>query len=91
MIGRRIFLVGNEESPSIWEAPRPILDFQISQKVLRQKGEFKLTISDIFNKPFNFYQDKDDNGRYDAAGADFLRISRLNGTNVNLSFNYTLK
>lgn len=90
MIGKRIFLVGNEQNPNIWEAPRPLLDFQVSQKVFKRNGEFKLTLSDIMNKKANFYQDKNDNGKYDVS-SDFLRMSRRYGTNVTLSFLYNFK
>ncbi|SEW23271.1 TonB-dependent receptor domain-containing protein [Chitinophaga arvensicola] len=85
-IGRRIFIVGNDTEPDVYEAPRSLLDFMVSQKVFR-KGEIKLTVSDILNQSANFYQDINDNGKYDAA-SDFLRISTKGGTNVNLSFSY---
>ncbi|MFX1703424.1 carboxypeptidase-like regulatory domain-containing protein [Chitinophaga sp. CC14] len=85
-IGRRIFIVGNDTEPDVYEAPRSLLDFMVSQKVFR-KGEIKLTVSDILNQSANFYQDNDDNGRYDKT-SDFLRISTKGGTNVNLSFSY---
>jgi TonB-dependent receptor len=88
IIGRRIFLVGNDQNPNIWEAPRPLLDFQITQKVLNKKADIKLSVSDILNKQANFYQDKNANGKYDEAGGDFLRISRKTGTNISLSFLY---
>lgn len=87
IIGRRIFLVGNDQNPNIWEAPRPVLDFQITQKVLHRKADVKLSVSDILNRRANFYQDKNNNGKYDEAG-DFLRISRKTGTNISLSFLY---
>lgn len=87
MIGRRIFLVGNDTNPHIWEAPRPLLDFQVAQKFLNKKAEVKLNVSDIFNKRANFYQDKNDNGKFDES-ADFLRISKRPGTNFSLSFLY---
>jgi outer membrane receptor protein involved in Fe transport len=90
MVGRRIFLVGNEQNPSIWEAPRPLLDFQVSQKILKKKAEIKFTISDILNKSANFYQDKNSNGSYDE-NQDFLRISRVSGTGYSLSFTYNIK
>jgi outer membrane receptor protein involved in Fe transport len=89
VVGRRIFLVGNAQNPHIWEAPRPLLDFQVSQKVLRQRAEIKFTVSDILNKRANFYQDKNEDGKYDAA--DFLRISRRPGTNFSLSVSYNFK
>ncbi|MET3875722.1 TonB-dependent receptor [Chitinophaga sp. OAE865] len=85
-IGRRIFIVGNDTEPDVYEAPRSLLDFMVSQKVFR-KGEIKLTVSDILNQSANFYQDNNDNGKYDKT-SDFLRISTKGGTNVNLSFSY---
>jgi hypothetical protein len=66
------------------------LDFQISQKLLNKRAEIKLNVSDILNKTANYYQDKNNNGKYDAAG-DFLRISRRTGTNVSLSFAYNIR
>lgn len=86
-IGRRIFLVGNEQNPHIWEAPRPVFDFQVSQKFLRSKGEVKFTIADLLNKMARFYQDRNDNDKYDEDG-DFLRISRKTGTTLGLSVSY---
>jgi outer membrane receptor protein involved in Fe transport len=85
-IGRRIFIVGNDTEPDVYEAPRSLLDFMVSQKVFH-KGEIKLTVSDILNQSANFYQDNNDNGKYDKT-SDFLRISTKGGTNVNLSFSY---
>lgn len=89
MVGRRIFLVGNEENPNIWEAPRPLLDFQVSKKLFNDKAGIKFTITDLLNRKQNFYQDMNENGKYDATG-DFLRISRLPGTTLGLSFVYNL-
>lgn len=89
MIGRRIFLVGNETNPHIWEAPRPLFDFQVSQKLLKDRAGVKFTITDLLNRKANFYQDKNDNGKYDVTG-DFLRISKLTGTTLSLSFVYNL-
>ena len=50
IIGRRILYVGNEQVPPIWEAPRPLLDYQIAKKIWKNKGEIKLNISDILNQ-----------------------------------------
>jgi len=86
----RIFLVGNDENPHIWEAPRPLFDFQVSQRILKGKGDIKFTISDILNKRADFYQDKNDNGKYDN-NVDFLRVSKLSGTTFSLSFLYKIK
>lgn len=88
--GRRILYVGNDEMPAIWEAPRPLLDLQIAKKVIKNKGEFRLNISDILNQRANFYHDLDKNKKY-TTGVDALALTRKYGTNVSLTFNYTIK
>lgn len=89
MIGRRIFLVGNAENPNIWEAPRPLIDLQVSKKLMKDKAGIKFSITDLLNRKTNFYQDMNENGKYDAVG-DYLRISRKAGTTLTLSFVYNI-
>lgn len=90
-IGRRILYVGNEVTPEIWEAPRPLLDFQIAKKVLKNKGEVKLSISDLINKSAYFYHDVDNNKTYKAGSPDAVAIRRKYGTNFSLTFGYNIK
>ena len=90
MIGRRILYVGNDAVPEIWEAPRPLFDFQVAKKLYKNKAEIRLNISDIFNQRANFYHDINDNGKYDGK-KDALAISRSYGTNINITFGYTFK
>lgn len=87
-IGRRIWLVGIDQDPHVWEAPRSVLDFQISKNIGRY-GELKLTVGDLLNQKLNFYQDMDDNGKY-SPEKDQLIISNRFGTNITVGFNYTL-
>jgi len=89
-IGRRIYYVGGNDFPPVWEAPRPLLDLQVAKKVMKTRGEFRLNISDIFNQRANFYHDLNDNGKYDS-NVDALAISRKYGSNVSISFGYKLK
>lgn len=93
-IGRRISLVGgsvvggsDSDQPPIWENPRPVLDFQIAKKVIKNKGEVKLNIADIFNRQAIFYTDINDNKKYDK-NVDAFAIKRKYGTNVSISFGY---
>ena len=86
MIGRRIQYVGNDQIPPIWEAPRPLLDFQIAQKIWSKKGEIKLNVSDILNQTAKYYHDLNNNKKYD--NADALAIQRTTGTNISLTFGY---
>lgn len=89
--GRRILYVGNDEMPAIWEAPRPLLDLQIAKKIIKNKAELKLNISDILNQRAYFYHDLDNNKKYTKGGVDALALTRKYGTNVSLTFNYAIK
>lgn len=89
-IGRRIAYVGNDQYPAIWEAPRPLLDFQVAKKILNNKGEVKLNINDILNQKANFYHDLNDDGKYGKTN-DALAIARKYGTTFSVTFNYSFK
>lgn len=89
-IGDRIFYVGGDQPP-VWEASRPVFDFQITKKVMKNDvGEIKFSASDLLNKMANFYQDLNSNRKYDQ-GADALNIRRKYGTNFSISFSYKIK
>lgn len=88
-IGRRIYYVGGSDNPPVWEAPRPLLDMQITKKVLKNRAEIKLNISDMINREARFYHDLNNNKKYDA-GTDALAIRKKYGTNVTLSFAYSI-
>ena len=95
IIGRRIYVVGDisaaSATPNVWEAPRPLLDFQIAKKVLKTKGEIKLNVSDILNKKQIFYQNNTAETNFDLnKKVDAYRFTRLNGTTFSLTFNYSL-
>lgn len=85
-IGRRIRFVGGGDQPAIWENPRPVLDFQITKKIIHGKGELKLNVADIINKKAIFYTDLNQNKKYDAN--DAVAISRNYGSNISISFGY---
>ena len=93
-IGHRIAYVGNLTAaalvPDIYEAPRPVLDFQLTKKLLKQKAELRLNVSDILNKALYFYQNPvaGENTGFDKA-TDAYRFSRRYGTTYTLSFNYS--
>lgn len=89
-IGRRIAYVGNDQYPAIWEAPRGLLDFQLAKKLIKNKGELKLNISDILNSKANFYHDLNDDGKYGKTN-DALAIERIYGTTFSLTFAYNFK
>jgi len=88
--GRRIYFVGLNEFPSVWEAPRPLFDMQWNQKLMKGKADLKLSVTDIFNARAIFYQDVDDNGTF-KTGKDFEFRKFNAGTNINIAFTYKLK
>jgi TonB-dependent receptor len=94
-IGQRIAFVGNFSNsylvPDIYEAPRPVLDFQVTKKLLNQKAELRLNVSDILNKTLYFYQNakSGENTGFDKA-SDAYRFTRRFGTTYTLTFNYSL-
>lgn len=90
-IGRRILFVGSEAISDIWENPRPLLDLQLAQKVFKKKGEIRLNISDIFNRIAYFYHDLDNSKTYKSGSKDVIAIQRNYGTNVSITFGYTIK
>ncbi|UBB89614.1 TonB-dependent receptor [Candidatus Kaistella beijingensis] len=86
MIGRRILYVGNDQVPPIWEAPRPLLDYQIAKKIWKNKGELKLNISDILNHRAIFYHDLNNDKKY--TETDAVAVERRTGTNISLTLGY---
>lgn len=92
-IGERIYLVGDISagagSPDIYEAPRPVLDFQLSKKIIKNKGELRLNIADLLNQTQYFYQNTDDKTGF-RKGKDPVRFSRKFGTGFGITFNYAL-
>jgi hypothetical protein len=96
-IGDRIFYVGsgsnsnsNNDFPGVVEQHRPVFDFQIAKKVLKNTGELKLNISDILNTDNNYYLDINKNRKYEK-NTDALAIKRKYGSTIGLSFSYNIK
>jgi outer membrane receptor protein involved in Fe transport len=89
-VGRRILLVGNEQVPAIWERGRPLLDFQLAKKLIKNKGEIRLNVQDILNRKAYFYHDIDGNNKFSKI-KDAIAISRLYGTNISIIFGYSFK
>lgn len=88
-IGQRLSLVGNTQFSDIYEKPRDLVDFQISQKVFNKKGEVRLTVSDILNQKVMTYQNKNSAKAYNA-GTDIMFTSYTPGTTFTIGFNYNL-
>ncbi|RYY50245.1 MAG: hypothetical protein EOO06_04585 [Chitinophagaceae bacterium] len=91
-IGERIYLVGDvpQGSPDVYEAPRSLVDLQISKKMLHDKGELRLSIADLLNQKQVFYQNVGDQDKRNyQEKSDVVRFSRRYGSTFSLSFNYS--
>ncbi|MES2762387.1 MAG: carboxypeptidase-like regulatory domain-containing protein [Bacteroidota bacterium] len=89
VIGRRIVLVGNDNEPDYYEAPRNVLDLQLS-KTFKQKFEIKLNIRDILAQRQVWYQDINKNGKLDKASeSESKNLSHSTNTD-NVMFNTKL-
>lgn len=88
-IGQRLALVGINDLgfPDVYERPRNQLDFQLAAKVLSKKGEVKLTVSDILNAEYYFYENIDSKKAYKES-SDRLFYSYKPGTTITLGFTY---
>lgn len=86
-IGQRISEVGYEGYPDIYERARDVIDFQMSKKVLKTRGELRLNLSDILNQKIVFYQNTNTSETYQA-GTDLLMNAARIGRGVSLSFIY---
>ena len=88
-IGRRITNAGGQQFPSVYEAPRDVLDFQLGYRILKSKAEVKFNATDILNNNNTLYFDRDLNGKYSASSSDETISRYKTGSNYSLSLNYS--
>ncbi|HKH61866.1 MAG TPA: outer membrane beta-barrel protein [Flavitalea sp.] len=88
-IGNRLALVGYSSLgfPDIYENPRDVIDLQISKRILNKKGEVKLSISDVLNQDFMFYENVDSKRSYDKT-KDRIFSTYKPGSTITLGFTY---
>lgn len=83
--GKRIFMIGNIDNPTIYEMPRNSLDLTIT-KDLSERMRVSFGIQDIFNAPFRFYQDSDRNEKINSIDEPYRVFRR--GQYVTFGFTY---
>ena len=99
VIGRRIVIVGASAEPDFYEAPRHVLDLQLS-KIIKQKFEIKFNIRDILAQRQIWYQDINKNGKLDKGSekesqnlthsysTDNIMVNTKLAPTLSLSFTY---
>ncbi|MBY0476913.1 MAG: carboxypeptidase-like regulatory domain-containing protein [Chitinophagaceae bacterium] len=90
-IGQRLALVGGKDQGlyDIYERPRDLVDLQFGMKVLKNRGELRVTASDLLNQKFFFYENVDNKKAYNKS-TDRLWNSYTPGTTVSVTFSYDL-
>lgn len=82
-IGDRIYLVGDQNFPDVYELSRDQLDFSISKR-FNNSFSMKLGIKDILNAPYRLYMDADRNNRIDTSVDDRFQEYKM-GQHISLS------
>lgn len=85
--GNRIFSVGDVVFPTIWELPRDSFDVTLSKRINR--FTYKLSVEDVFNAPFRFYEDTDrSNAVKGSIDQQIVRFQRGTRLFFNISYNF---
>jgi len=90
-IGPRLALVGDPTGAGfydIYEKPRNLVDLMVSKKLWDSKGELKLTVSDLLNNKYAFYDNPTTRAGYDYNGGDRINYAYTPGTTITLGFTY---
>ncbi|MDF2437371.1 MAG: hypothetical protein K0Q95_1747 [Bacteroidota bacterium] len=85
-VGKRIFIVGNQNEPDYWENPRHLVDIQLSQRIIKNL-EAKVNIKDLLAQKSYFYQDVNKTGKFESA-SDNIMIARKYGTTISFTLSY---
>jgi hypothetical protein len=86
VIGQRIFIIGYDDYPDIYELPRNLIDLSIS-KTFRKVWELKLGINDILNEDYLLIQDANRDGIFDQEKDHVMQIYSP-GTRVSMGLSY---
>nr|WP_283770019.1 TonB-dependent receptor [Mucilaginibacter sp. Bleaf8] len=86
-IGQRLAFVGQNGGLDTYEKPRDLVDFQISKRVIKSKGEIKLNVSDIFAQKIRLYYNYDSKTTFDSTNDRTIQATKP-GRNISLQFIY---
>ncbi len=95
VFGPRIFAVGNQNSPTVYEMPRNVIDLNVS-KVFNKRFELRLGIQDLLNQAYRLDQDFNRNGKIDSdktsktasADQEIRRYKRGSYSTVSLVYSF---
>ena len=87
IIGQRLYAVGTDGTPDVYELPRNILDFTIS-KGFGKHFEVKAGVQDIFNQKTILRQDADGNGKVESKDETVLSFKRGSVFSLGINLRY---
>lgn len=87
-IGDRIYLVGDQNFPDVYELARNQLDFTIGKKI-NKSVTMKFGVKDLLNAPYRLYSDADRNNKIDTNIDDRFQSYKM-GQLLSLSATITL-
>ncbi len=75
VIGPRIFIIGFDAYPDIYEMPRNMLDLTANIR-LTKRFDMRLGVGDVFNQSFVLLQDANDDGVFDRVNDQIIQSYR---------------
>ncbi len=89
-IGERIAEVGYQGYADIYEKGRNMFDLQVAKRVMKNKGELRLNLSDILNEEILFYQNNNASKTYQKSD-NIMNTARTGfGASLTFSYNFSL-
>jgi hypothetical protein len=85
--GQRIFIVGQEGYPDIYEMPRHVIDLTLGKK-LGKNWEARLNIQDLANQFFVYIQDSNGDGKL-RTDSDRVIMRYRPGSLITFGIHYT--
>ncbi len=88
--GKRIFTVGDDEIPTIYEMPRNLVDLSISKKI-NSRIDAKLGVTDLLNARLIFREDANRDGRLDNELTDKMVLNQRFGPYVTFDLTFKIQ
>ena len=87
IVGQRIYIVGNEQEPSVWENGRNLVDFQLVRN-FEDKFEMRLNVKDALANELVFFQDLNKNQKFDAGDNAWQNVTFGQTVSLSLKYNF---
>jgi TonB-dependent receptor len=88
VIGKRIFLVGDEAvQPTVYEMPRNVIDLNIIKAIGRHM-ELKLGVQDLLNQQFRLIQDSNLDGKISKVDESYQKYRRGTYSTIGVTYKF---